>query len=311
MNMKRIPVVFCFDDNLLMPAGVCINSLLLHAHDTTFYHIFILHDRDCTFPDTGYLDQFTSTYPNCTIEYRCVGSDFKEAFQIRGITQATYYRLLIPEIVTEYDKLMYHDVDIIFRTDLSQLFEQTDLTNSYLAGVVAPSCMDIEMQQYIKGLGLDPLKYVLAGNIMMNVKKMREEGVVNLFRKMVVASSYKYQDMDILNLVCKHHIKTLPPAFCGTIEMFKLMAYRIETTIYTQEELAELDLNGIVHYNGPKPWNEWCPNLDIWWEYYRKSPYYDPQYYFDFYMNKRKEQDNMPLKSRIKLLFSYFYHRNR
>ncbi|WP_270088417.1 glycosyltransferase family 8 protein [Sphingobacterium sp. SYP-B4668] len=309
--MKRIPVVLCFDDKLLMPAGVCINSLLMHAHENTFYHIFILHDSDCVFPQAGYLDLLSSVYPNCAIEYRCVGPEFKEAFQVRGITQATYYRLLIPDIVTGYDKLMYHDVDVIFRTDLSHVFEQTDLTDSYLAGVVAPSFMDLEMQSYIKGLGLNPVAYVLAGNIIMNVKKMRDDGVVHLFRKMVSESSYRYQDMDILNLVCRGSIKYLPPTFCGTIEMFKLKAHRVETAVYTQQDLDQLDVDGIVHYNGPKPWKEWCPNLDIWWEYYRKSPFYDSRYYFDFYMNKGREQDSMSFKNRLKLLVNYFYHRNR
>lgn len=309
MTMKRIPVVFCFDDNLLMPAGVCLSSLLFHANDTTFYHIFILHDKDCVFPSTGYLEKLTHVYPNCIIEYRCVGEEFKNGFQIRGITQATYYRLLIPEIVTEYDKLMYHDVDVIFRTDLSSVFEQTDLTESYLAGVVAPSFMDLEMQAYIKGLELDPLQYVLAGNIIMNVKKMRDDRIVPLFKKAVGQSSYKYQDMDILNLVCKGQIKYLPPTFCGTIEIFKSIAHPVDTVIYKQEDLKQLDINGIVHYNGPKPWMDWCPNLDIWWEYYRKSPFYDPQHYFDFYSNKRNENDDMSLKKRIKLLVKYFFYR--
>jgi lipopolysaccharide biosynthesis glycosyltransferase len=309
--MRNIPIVFCFDDNLLLAAGVCINSLLLHAHEDTFYHIFIIHDSGCKFPHTGYLNQLTKTYPNCAIEYRCVGTEFKDAFQIRGITQATYYRLLIPELVTDFDKLMYHDVDVLFRSDLANLFDATEMTDYYLAGVVAPAFMDADMYNHIKQIGLDPATYVLAGNIIINAKKMREDGMVDQFRKMVQSSTYKYQDMDIFNLSCRNHIKRLPPLFCGTIEIFKLIAYDIDTNIYTKEELKQLDLNGIIHYNGPKPWEEWCPNLDIWWEYYRKSPYYNPHYYYDFYMNKRNEPENMPLKSRVKLLLKFFYRRSQ
>ena len=29
--MNKVPVVFCFDDNLALPAGVCITSLLENA----------------------------------------------------------------------------------------------------------------------------------------------------------------------------------------------------------------------------------------------------------------------------------------
>lgn len=309
--MKRIPVVFCFDDNLLLPAGVCINSLLQHAHKNTFYHIFILHDSNCAFPQSGYLDKLSSTYKKCEIEYRCIGAEFKDAFQIRGITSPTYYRLLIPEIVPEYDKIMYHDVDVIFRTDLSEMFESTDLTDSYLAGVVAPLFVDQEMQEYVVRIGLNPLHYVLAGNIIMNAKKMRDDGVVEVFKNKVSHSSYKYQDMDILNIVCKEKIKHLPPAFCGTIEMFELIAHRVENIVYSQMELDQLEENGTVHYNGPKPWQEWCPNLDIWWEYYRKSPFYDPQFYFEFYRDRQHDIDKMTLKKRVKLLLRFFYPYNR
>lgn len=54
--MSKIPIVFCFDDNLLMPAGVCLTSLLEHANPDTFYDIFILHDNKSSFPKRGYLE---------------------------------------------------------------------------------------------------------------------------------------------------------------------------------------------------------------------------------------------------------------
>jgi len=53
--MKKTPIVFCFDDNLLMPAGVCISSLLKHTNSDTFYDIFILHDEIAKFPTSKYI----------------------------------------------------------------------------------------------------------------------------------------------------------------------------------------------------------------------------------------------------------------
>lgn len=41
--MKTIPIVFAFDNNLILPACVCISSLLMNAKEETFYDIFILH----------------------------------------------------------------------------------------------------------------------------------------------------------------------------------------------------------------------------------------------------------------------------
>lgn len=79
-----------------------------------FYDIFILHDNKSKFPESGYLEKLHNQYQNFNITYRNVGNAFEGAFEIRGITVAAYYRLLIPEVITEYDKIFYFDVDIIF-----------------------------------------------------------------------------------------------------------------------------------------------------------------------------------------------------
>lgn len=41
--MNIVPIVFAFDNNLILPACVCISSLMMNANEDTFYDIFILH----------------------------------------------------------------------------------------------------------------------------------------------------------------------------------------------------------------------------------------------------------------------------
>ena len=50
-------------------------------------------------------------------------------------TEAASYRLLLPEIFVDYDKVLYVDCDMIIRQDLAALYRDTDLGNHYLAGV--------------------------------------------------------------------------------------------------------------------------------------------------------------------------------
>ena len=50
--MRIIPIVFTFDQNLIMPASICISSLLMNADAGTFYDIFILHSEKCDFSQT-------------------------------------------------------------------------------------------------------------------------------------------------------------------------------------------------------------------------------------------------------------------
>ena len=303
--MNKVPVVFSFDDNLVLPAGICITSLLENALPTTFYDIFILHDNSAAYPRSGFLERLYERFTNFKITYRSVGNQFKDAFEIRGVTVATYYRLLIPELIPEYNKIMYHDVDIIFRNDLTEIFQNTDLSNYYVAGVISPGFLKSNAVTERALLGLDSEKYILAGNIILNSALLREDQIVQQFKEQA-KNNYKHQDMDVINIVCKGKTIRIPPVFCGTIEMFQLHRNNIEQSVYTSEELSVMENHGIVHYNGPKPWNTWCPNFDIWWEYYRKSVYYDSKFYFDFFYAKRNEYDSLSLWKRLKILFRYF-----
>ena len=65
---------------------------------------------------------------------------------------------------------------------------------------------------------------------------------------------------------------------------------------------------GNIHYNGHKPWKKYAVNFDIWWEHYRKSPYFNSDYYFEFFYNKLNELDQLPFTKRVKILLRYFIY---
>ena len=128
--MNIIPIVFAFDNNLVLPACVCISSLMMNAKEDTFYDIFILHSERVNL-EKEQLDKIPLYYTNCRVQYRQIDNTFDSAYEIRGITTATYYRLLIPELIPEYDKIIYSDVDVVFREDLSDVYlSQNDRTKA-------------------------------------------------------------------------------------------------------------------------------------------------------------------------------------
>ncbi|MBE9392069.1 glycosyltransferase family 8 protein [Elizabethkingia anophelis] len=300
--MNKIPIAFCFDDNLLMPAGICLTSLLENAHSDTFYDIFILHDNKSKFPESGYLEKLHNQYQNFNITYRNVGNAFEGAFEIRGITVAAYYRLLIPEVITEYDKIFYFDVDIIFRSDLSEIFMGTDLADYYVAGVSTPYS---DLKNYINNtIKMDVDKYICSGTIILNSKKILQDDIISKFKE-TAKFPWKYQDQDVLNKVCKDKIKLLAPWF-GIVGTINEITANIDQKYYGQKDLDLIFNSGTIHYNGAKPWKDWCYNFDIWWEYYRKSIFFDPKFYFEFYHYKLTEYDRLPLWKRIKILLRYF-----
>lgn len=310
--MNVVPIVFAFDENLIMPAGVCITSLLENAHEETFYDIYILHSSKINFEDT-LLNNFPTLYSNCKITFRSVDAQFEQSYEVRGITNSTYYRLLIPEIIHEYDKILYSDVDVIFRDDLLSVY-QTNIEDYYLAGVDNCSFIRPNMQEYIsKELNLDYNRgYYYAGNLIINSALIRKDKIVTKFKELA-HNKYKQQDMDIINIVCNGRIKSLSPAFCLTNYLCEIILKNRKEMLskFTEDELQYALEKGIVHYNGQKPWKGGCVNFDIWWEYYRKSPFFNQSFYFDFFNRMLNEHDYLPLRKRIKILIRFFIYGRR
>lgn len=307
--MKVIPIAFAFDNNLVMPACICLSSLMMHANKDTFYDIFILHSEKEEL-DKETLNHLPQYYPNCRIQYREVDDTFDNAFEIRGITTPAYYRLVIPELIPEYDKVIYSDVDVIFRTDLSGLYA-IELSDCFLAATYDwGMILGKDGRKHIEETeGLSVNDYIQSGILIMNAAKMRENCLVPVFKKLATYK-YRFQDQDILNIACKYRKRMLPIQYNMTNYAF-LYVHRHPEMLKqwcTDKDLSLAKQGLILHFNGQKPWKGYCVNFDIWWEYYRKSPFFDEKFYFDFFYNKLDELDRLTLWKRIKILVRYFIY---
>lgn len=307
--MNVIPIVFCFDNNLIKPACVCLSSLMMSALEDTFYDIFILHSQKQPL-EHSLIDKLPGFYKNCRITYRFVDDTFDSAFEIRGITTPAYYRLLIPELIHEYDKVLYSDVDVIFRRDLSD-FYNIDMTGYQIAGVDSLAAFQPSLVKYYNekiGVGVSGIIY--SGNLIINSKQIIEDNVIPQF-KTLAKNKYIFQDMDVLNIACRGKIKYMPPSFCLTTYISEYSVYRRDELqqVWTEAEIIDAISCGIVHFNGKKPWEDICINFDVWWEYYKRCPYFDEKHYFDFFNHKLNELDHLSLRKRIKILLRYFLYR--
>lgn len=310
--MKTIPITFAFDNNLILPACICISSLLMNAKDDTFYDIFILHSAKISL-NKRELNKILVYFKNCRLQYREVDNTFDSSFEIRGITTPAYYRLLIPELVSEYDKVIYSDVDIIFRMDLSEMYS-VDIEQYYLAAT-----KDLGMNFGVDGIkyissvdGLQLGQYLQSGFIMLNSKKMLQDKMVDKFRSLA-RMRLKFQDQDILNLTCSGKVLFLPIKYNMTDYSYYYINKERDkvTSGLTVEDVDEALNFGNIHFNGHKPWKKYSINFDVWWEYYRKSPFFNAEFYYDFFYNKLNELDQLSLWKRIKILIRFFVYGKR
>lgn len=281
--MKRVPVIFAIDKKVIVPCGVTITSLLLNAGADTFYDLFILCDgMQLGLDDQKALANAFADWPICSLTFIDVGDAFKETEGMTSghITKATYYRLEIPSLFPQYDKVLYADIDIIFQQDLVNLYESS-LPNDELIAAVPDLSIDGRFQfrsPLPAKVGKSEKDYFNAGFLVMNLKRMRNEGIVDLFREHAKIQ-YDQNDQDILNIVCGGSVQILPSLYNFQVNHFSNYMWNRKAP---ELRFGELFKKATLHYTWKhKPWNSLeCVAYDTWWHYYKMSPFYDDGFYF-------------------------------
>ena len=263
--MKRIPVIFAIDKNVVIPCGVTITSLLMNAGEDTFYDLYILYDGAYLGPgDRKVLADAFQGSEKCTLSFVDVEGAFKEVDGMTSghITTATYYRLEIPTLFPQYDKVIYLDADLVVPGDISELYQEH--LGTKLVGAVADYSIQkiAPFMRYIdRYVGVDHQNYVNSGVLLLNSKRLREVNFAGCFLEMV--SQYGLEtvapDQDYLNALCRYGIHYLDP----------------EWNAMPSECMGLMDDPQIVHFNlGSKPWlNESVPYDEIFWKYAALSGY--------------------------------------
>lgn len=303
-------------------ASLVLKSLAEHSSKNHKYDIVIL-TTDMLWKTQHILLNTLSPFKNISLRFVYINSfvDNLSFFTWAHFTKNTYFRLLIPDIFSTYEKVLYLDSDMIICQDIAPLL-QTNLDGFYLGAAldthVVAYCTQkthdsYEYNKHILGLS-DPSVYFQMGASLFNIKKINEDFppfyLINLTQKY----SFKWLDQDILNKIFVGKIKQLSNKWNVMIansyprldEYFLPKKLRAEYMKARQEP-------GIIHYVGRgMPCFKKRADLSVpWWEVARKSPFYEyflarQSYYcasWYFCENHLSQQLN------IRLWFSYEWYR--
>lgn len=264
-----INVVFAIDNNYVKHCAVAIKSILDNINKSQKIRFFIVHDKSFLDINKGFLSNYENQY--ISFEYILVNvSDFSfYPLNRPHISIATYYRLALHKILPmNIDKVIYLDADLVVVDSLVELWN-TDLGSNYLAG--SP---DEGGVLQIRRLGL-PLShnYINAGICVMNIAKMRERDLDNLYAEALYKNYdlITLQDQDILNITFVNKIKRIHPRWNVQSRFYK--PNELEYA-YTQTELKEAALNpAIIHFSDrEKPWQPACRHtLKSFYKYYEEQ----------------------------------------
>jgi len=208
---------------------------------------------------------------------------FSSAYLSDGyITSATYYRCAIPSLLQQYDKVLYIDGDTVITEDLWNLYN-TNISEYYIAGV-----KDMGMffdssylnTGYNKKLGIKNMEqYVNAGVLLINVKKMRNDGIEKKFYDYIPSLKTRnliLQDQDVFNAVLYKKIMLISPKYnwmiCHAKNATIEQLLKLYSDVCNYASLVQAKrYPSIIHYCGyEKPWA--TSNIQFYdqWNKYRK-----------------------------------------
>jgi len=286
-NKHIIPIAYATDNNYTFPTLVSITSLLenIKHHPKTLYDIYIMLSNDFTEKNKEILKSAQELYPNkCIITFINMGNMFTEQ---KTLPITKYYRLALHDKLPHIDKIIYLDGDTIMFEDLTDLIN-LDMKGYYILGFLDNLFWALEMYKIKDAIVLN------TGVLLMDLKALRDFNTTEKFREFMnkYNNSVVQEDQTIINVVLQKYINKLPPKYgiWGfdsmqlALEHNKVQRPKFKYNIETYKMAFELP--AIVHFTGSKPFNNKNATYYLdWWNYAKKTKYYDKIYEYSLSKN--------------------------
>ncbi|MDR1392345.1 MAG: glycosyltransferase family 8 protein [Clostridiales bacterium] len=270
-EIKEIQIAVAFDENYAYPAIVMLTSLFENALDNTKYIVTAMIPSNLSDETKTKVISLNELYQSHEIIFYDMGDAFIQAQCTFYVTTPTYYRLKLPDVLKDQDKCIYIDVDTIVLKDLQEL-HNIDIENYYIGGACdyARYLQEINQRMLeLKNVWGD--KYINAGVLLMNLKKMRQDDVYKKFEELILNKGHLllYNDQDALNSICYEKILTIKPKFNY------VFGWQYQGS--SNEDKNEAKQNPyIIHYACLKPWiHSNCAISHFWFSYAQKTKFYD------------------------------------
>jgi len=265
-------IVMATDDNYALYSAVALQSIAENAADAQNYDIVILEDALSDETKT-FLTNILQKNDAVTVRFynmRALIEPYEAMFFVRSnFTIATYYRLFIVTIFSQYERALYLDCDTVVDNDISDIFAMDFKGNLTAAVQDFILIKDERFVEYLKnGLKLsDCTRYFNAGVMLFNIKGLKEYGFLEkCFEFVRENTAPRHQDQDVLNFVFQDK----------TLYLDKKWNYFAAPKPFDTEPCEPEDAPCIIHFIGSKkPWTALqTPVSERFWHYAEKTPCY-------------------------------------
>ena len=282
-NTKNlIHICLTFDDNFIYPSLVLMTSLLENNNkdnNLVVLHLLLPDSFDKTKFEV--IETLRKKY-EVKINYYIIPNFFNSLKKWRENTYTIYFKMIIPIIFCDLDRIIFLDADTLVFKDLLELYN-LPFNDNYVLGYPSHDA------KYISLL-IDNVKiYINVGILLINIKKIREDNkdielLEYTFDKTEILA---FPEQDAMNVVFYGKIGILPLKY-GVL-LYDLNVYdnkiksRIKVKIDRNEMKNAIEDPSIIHFSlcNPKVWYPSSKN------YYGKN-YICKKYYniFYYYANK-------------------------
>lgn len=285
---NNIPIVLVSSDFYVPYVGVFIESVKKYANKQNNYDI-IIFEKNITEQHKKKLEKIVRYIKNMTVRFiNCAEYFRKYKLYVASIAYAeeNYYRILAPWLLSNYEKAIVMDSDIILTGDIAKLYEN-DIENYLAAGVkdvVYQGILNLnENKDYeycINDLKMNnPYDYINTGVLLMNLKAWRSE--IDEVELLEFTSSHKFriQEQDILNVYLEGKVKFIQYKWNYYLKNNIFVEGNIKHAPYSsRKEYESMENEAVVlHWASVnKPWVSLeVPRANEWWYFARKTEFYE------------------------------------
>lgn len=292
-KLENIPIFFTIDDGYTPFLAVALQSLIENASKNYNYCIKVLHTNVCE-EHKKQIKKYECE--NVNIEFVDLSyyiEKVKDKLYTRDYyTNTTYFRLFLPELYPQYDKVVYLDSDIIVVGDISELYNVDMGTNLITAApddIIQYNKVFQDYAELVVGVAKYQ-HYFNAGVLLMNLDQLRKFKFQEKFLYLLGTVKFSVaQDQDYLNRLCKGRTT--------------LISHDWNVMPYVNEETKKEDIK-LIHYNfAYKPWHfEDVTYNEYFWKYAQKTEFYDEIIKIkESYTEEQKFQDREAERNLVEL----------
>lgn len=269
-----ILIAFACDEGYSKHVAVVMQSILINAVTEDRHEFHILTMNLSLDAENRLLE--VATRGKATLLVHRLTAERLAGFPTASLPLETYLRLLLPDLLPEYDKILYLDADLLVLDSLSNLWNFPIGDKAVGAAIDTLTILKGTALEHFKALQLpDKHSYFNAGVLLLNLKVLREIQLLEIVKKWTAkhADLMINSDQDALNAI-----------LVGNVSYFHLR-WNLQAPLIipiklgwkcSQEHEKAVAEPGIIHYvSYRKPWRKEfkIPYQSLYFKYLAQTPW--------------------------------------